>query len=521
MKPRHQVSRAAIELIKRFEGYRRKAAQLADGRWTIGYGHTLTAREGAEVSESDAEALLLYDMIAVSHAVNEWTYTPLIQNQFDALCAFAFNIGVENFRRSSALRRVNEGALLQAACAMEMWRKADFEGERIVIDALVRRRSAEKTLFLTPAAGWIPAPSPVLRPKVDYDAVNAVPRQAPTAVTTDLTGDKAVAKRDETVTGPVAQPSAPFSPSLSEAAVGRVEAQLQTLVPEAPPVAAPVAEAPRIFVVPGTPLDPEPVVGAPVEIAPAAADVAALVGEPIETPEMAPFAGLPELTDEDEVSPPSPPPASSLDFPPIPTEAQAAPPAPQPEPPRSAPPLTVVGSAGAFALSPPPHDLEIAEPEPEPEVRPLPVAANESEPGLFESPFPSFPGTSYVDPNFSSNFETTGAPSQPLMNEDYVRRLVQEDERAALALDLDPEFENVQVEPVRITGLPWMGGMAAGMLGVGGGLVWALQTHDPLIGYSVAVVGILVGGFSTWQLLRTLGVLNDAGDEEGDSQGQD
>ena len=43
MKPRHQVSRAAIELIKTFEGYRQKAAQLPDGRWTIGYGHTLTA----------------------------------------------------------------------------------------------------------------------------------------------------------------------------------------------------------------------------------------------------------------------------------------------------------------------------------------------------------------------------------------------------------------------------------------------------------------------------------------------
>jgi len=48
MKPRHRVSRAAIELITRFEGYRRKAAQLPDGRWMIGYGHTLTARKGAK-----------------------------------------------------------------------------------------------------------------------------------------------------------------------------------------------------------------------------------------------------------------------------------------------------------------------------------------------------------------------------------------------------------------------------------------------------------------------------------------
>ena len=56
MLSRHRVSRAAIELIKQFEGYRQKAAQLPDGRWTIGYGHTLTAREGAEVSETSAPA---------------------------------------------------------------------------------------------------------------------------------------------------------------------------------------------------------------------------------------------------------------------------------------------------------------------------------------------------------------------------------------------------------------------------------------------------------------------------------
>ncbi|MDQ0462806.1 lysozyme [Caulobacter ginsengisoli] len=510
MKPRHQVSRAAIELIKRFEGYRRKAAQLADGRWTIGYGHTLTAREGAEVSESDAEALLLYDMIAVSHAVNEWTYTPLTQNQFDALCAFAFNIGVENFRRSSALRRVNEGALLQAACAMEMWRKADFEGERIVIDALVRRRSAEKTLFLTPAGGWIPAPSPVLKPKVDYDAVNAVPRQAPTAVTTDLTGDKAVAKRDE----PVAAPAAPVSPSLSEAAASRVESQLQTLVPEAPQ-----AEAPRIFVVPGTPLDPEPLAGAPVETAPAAQDVAALVGELVQPEELAPFPGLPELMPEEPAAP-SPPPASSLDFPPIPT-GDTAPSAPQsqPEPPRAAPTLTVVGTERAFALSPPPEDLEIVEPEAalDPEPAPLPVAANESEPGLFETPFPSFSGPSF---NQSFDAEYEAAPSRPLVNEDYVRRLVQEDERASMALELDAEFHDVEVQPGRINGLPWLGGVLVGILGFGGGVVWAVKTHDPVIGYSVAVLGILIGGVSSWQWLRSLGVLNATGDEEGEPQDQ-
>jgi lysozyme len=235
MKPRYQVSRAAVELIKRFEGYRMKAAQLPDGRWTLGYGHTLTARAGASVSEQDAEALLLYDLITVAHAVNENTYTPLNQNQFDALVCFAFNIGTENFVRSAVLRRLNEGAPLLAACEMEMWRKADFEGERIVVDALVRRRSAEKALFLTPTdGGWVAAPSSVLRPKIDYDAGKLVPSQAPTAITTALNGDKAVALRDD---GAATAALTGTGPSASEQAAASVSARLEAILPDEAAVA--------------------------------------------------------------------------------------------------------------------------------------------------------------------------------------------------------------------------------------------------------------------------------------------
>jgi lysozyme len=233
MQPRHQVTRAAIDLIKAFEGYRRKAARLANGRWTIGYGHTLTAREGAEVSEKDAEALLTYDLIAVAHAVNDQTYAPLTQNQFDALCAFAFNIGLEKFRVSSVLRLVNQGQMLQAACAMELWRKADFQGERIVIDALVRRRAAEKNLFLTPTDGWVPAPSPILPPNMDTD-LGGVPRETPAVVTTPLDGPDALAEREPQ----------PFSDGLTatQRAAAAVTSRLQKIFPDQPDAPSPAPQ---------------------------------------------------------------------------------------------------------------------------------------------------------------------------------------------------------------------------------------------------------------------------------------
>jgi lysozyme len=227
MRPRLSVSRSAVELIMAFEGFRAKAAQLDDGRWTVGYGHTATARAGAEISQADAEALLLYDLIQAAHAVNEHVYAPLNQNQFDALVSFAFNIGARAFKSSPTVRRLNEGRLLEAALAMELWRKADLEGERIVIDALVRRRAAEKALFLKPVDGWIPAPTPVLQPKMDYDALGLIPLTTPVEARATLDGERAHAER-----APVPPPPSDDDSSASEAAAQAVIDRLQSLLGE-------------------------------------------------------------------------------------------------------------------------------------------------------------------------------------------------------------------------------------------------------------------------------------------------
>lgn len=403
MKPRYQVSRSAIELIKRFEGYRRKSAQLADGRWTIGHGHTLTAREGAEVSEQDAEALLLYDLIGVSHSINEWVFTPLNQNQFDALAAFTFNIGLENFRRSSVLRRLNEGSMIQAACAMELWRKAEFEGEKIVVDALVRRRSAEKTLFLTPTGGWVPAPSPILQPNIDLDAMGVVPRQAPTALNAPMEGPKARVERDEAhQERPVSAIQEDDAQSPAAAAAASVSSRLSSIFSE------PIQQSPVV--------DPAP----------------RLV---LEEPGPA-MAGFPQ-----------------------PTAAEPA-----------------------FILTPPTEE-ELPQPEAfEPPKLEL-VAANESEPNLFEEP----PVTAAPD----VSMELDRAPSEPAQ---------------AAPLELS--------KPNKPSLLPAVGLAGAGVALFGGCLFWAINMPPPqgdgamnpgTIVWLAGIAGVGLIGVAVYMILDRLG----------------
>ncbi len=167
MRARQKVSRAGVELIKSFEGLRSTAARLPDGRWTLGYGHTFSAREGARVTQEDADALLRFDLLPIVDAINNAILVPINQNQFDALVSFCFNIGVDNFAQSSVLKCINEGRMTEAALAMDSWRSAEFNGQTYVLAPLIRRRAAEKNLFLTPEESAGNAPSLLVRPTLD------------------------------------------------------------------------------------------------------------------------------------------------------------------------------------------------------------------------------------------------------------------------------------------------------------------------------------------------------------------
>ena len=137
-----KVSAEGIALIKSLEGFRPRALKRGN-QWVIGYGHTRSAREGAAVTEAEAELLLRYDLLPVTEAINEGATTPLNQHQFDALASFAYSVGVDDFRGSDVLHRLNRGEAVMAADALIGW------PENPSPEAVVRRRSAERALFTT------------------------------------------------------------------------------------------------------------------------------------------------------------------------------------------------------------------------------------------------------------------------------------------------------------------------------------------------------------------------------------
>jgi len=68
---------------------------------------------------------------------------------------------------SNVLHSLNNGRPLEAAAGFDEWRKSVIEGKTYVVDALVRRRTAEKALFLRPVEGVVAAPRNEIPPSSD------------------------------------------------------------------------------------------------------------------------------------------------------------------------------------------------------------------------------------------------------------------------------------------------------------------------------------------------------------------
>lgn len=140
-----------LDFIKKHEGLRLKAYMpTKNDVWTIGYGHTKTARKGMRITKAEADVLLRQDIAWVRAAIKKYVKVPLTQNQYDAVASLIYNIGAGAFKRSTVCRRLNASDYGGAANAFLMWDKQRNRktGQLEVLRGLTKRRQEERSLFL-------------------------------------------------------------------------------------------------------------------------------------------------------------------------------------------------------------------------------------------------------------------------------------------------------------------------------------------------------------------------------------
>lgn len=144
-----KTSERGKALIKHFEGCRLSAYQDGAGIWTIGWGWArpvdgVDIHSGMTITQEKADALFTEGVVDYEQAVCRRVTVALNQNQFDALVSFTYNLGPASLERSTLLAKLNAGDYAGAASEFDRWIYIGKDPS----DGLIRRRAAEKALFL-------------------------------------------------------------------------------------------------------------------------------------------------------------------------------------------------------------------------------------------------------------------------------------------------------------------------------------------------------------------------------------
>lgn len=140
------MNQAAIDIVKRFEGCRLNAYLDAVGIPTIGFGHCHGVKMGDTITQEEADELLHGDLLIAESAVNRLVKVYINENEKAALTSFVFNLGEGNLAKSTMLKLLNQMRYDLAASEFPKWVKAGG----VVLQGLVKRREAERQLFLEP-----------------------------------------------------------------------------------------------------------------------------------------------------------------------------------------------------------------------------------------------------------------------------------------------------------------------------------------------------------------------------------
>jgi lysozyme len=165
---------AAIDLIKKFEGFQKNVYLDLAGIPTIGYGttefpieiiqnfenfrgedyfdsKTPTAPKDnykylSSVTEKEAEKLLMNHLIKIKPQIQKLVNVPLSSNEISALLSLVYNIGVGAFAQSTLLKKINAKAgLPEIEKEFLKWKHVNKK----IVAGLLNRRIAEFKLYCT------------------------------------------------------------------------------------------------------------------------------------------------------------------------------------------------------------------------------------------------------------------------------------------------------------------------------------------------------------------------------------
>ena len=136
-----QISPFGLALIKTSEGFRSTTYNDGAGNPTIGYGHKLLPGESYPdgISPAAAADLMLHDLVIPQQQLLQLVPASCTQNQWDALCDFAYNLGI------GALRTMLSHGWDQVRVQLPLWNHV----KGVVSAGLTARRAAELKLFLS------------------------------------------------------------------------------------------------------------------------------------------------------------------------------------------------------------------------------------------------------------------------------------------------------------------------------------------------------------------------------------
>jgi len=144
----------AVVEIAQSEGCRLQAYRCPAGVPTIGWGETQGVKMGDTCTQAEADRRLCDRLKEFADGVRALLTRDPSQNELGAMVSLAYNIGLGGFKKSTVLRRHNEGDFQSAARAFALWNKAGGQ----VLNGLTARRAREAALYLTPDHGTDPLP---------------------------------------------------------------------------------------------------------------------------------------------------------------------------------------------------------------------------------------------------------------------------------------------------------------------------------------------------------------------------